>query len=799
MSFSYANPGSGPSAGGIGWFNFGNLTMKPGQTVTGLTGTLNDGTTVTFDLTATNTSGAPRDFIASPIPTYGGTPFGNLGYTGILGNPALYSTLVFAPGTNGVTLSNIVVKDSLGNPVVNYTAIVADAESTGDSESWAFNTNAGVWKLFTSLGNINAPVLAGLGTQTATITGINSGVSPVDYLLSTQSPTQLVLNTTVLNARGGRQAIAVGFAVTRVEVCKNIGDRINSADQFVVDIAGTPNDQITTSGTANGIQSPCAEVYGFAGSNYTINEQMAPGSISPLSAYTQTISAVNMTAGGSIPPTGSLPINFIPQLGDIVQYTILNSAPQIFNKSVDKVFAKPGDILTYTVTGINPNNYPLPGVVFTDPTPTGTTYIGNLIVSVPYTGTNPATGLTLTMPANSTVTASYQVQVSPNMPVNNPIVNIASAIVPGGTSGSTNPVSTQINYADITTVGNIIKSVAPAFAQYGDTLTYTVTLKNTGNVAANNVVVNDMLPSGTTYVPGSTTASVPFTGDPTTAITLTNPIPASGTVTITFQVKIGNNAPPVNPIPNTATVKYTYTVDPVNPNGVTGNGTSNTVTTPVSTAHLNIEKSADKSIAYIDDVITYNLAVTNTGNVPADNVVITDVVPNGTVLVSGSLAVSVPYAGGPASTISLTNPIPAGQTVTITFQVKVTAIPNPNPIVNVAHAAYAYTVNSNNPGGVKANSDSNAVSTIVFTNNYRQQVSDLINSVALQEAALGAIANVEGAKIQRMVAMQNVVPQQLLCLNKSVTGMTDAMALLESVLMQKLKVADCQIEGNPKC
>lgn len=45
MAFSYANPGSGPSAGGIGWFNFGNISIAPGQTLLGLTGTLNDGTT----------------------------------------------------------------------------------------------------------------------------------------------------------------------------------------------------------------------------------------------------------------------------------------------------------------------------------------------------------------------------------------------------------------------------------------------------------------------------------------------------------------------------------------------------------------------------------------------------------------------------------------------------------------------------------------------------------------------------------------------------------------------------------
>ncbi|MEG2014455.1 MAG: hypothetical protein RR086_01870 [Clostridia bacterium] len=790
MSFSYANAGSGASAGGIGWFNFGNLKLKPGDSYPGLTGTLNDGSTVTFDLSSPLSSFTYFDAVATPQGQFG---FG--GYTGILGNVVLKSPILPAyPTTSTVIINNIVVKYPNGNIVTNYTAVVADGESTNSfpqyTESWVFNTNGGNWSLLSTIGG-NPPILAGVGTPTVTITGTNQGVQAA-YVFTSQAPATLNLATI------GREGVAIGFAVTKVQVCKDIGNRINSADQFVIDIAGTPNNQITTTGSADGIQSPCAVVYGLAGNTYTIKESMAPGSVSPLSAYTQTVSAVNITPGGSVPPTGSLPINFTPALGDIVKYTILNSAPQVFKKSVDKTFAKPGDVLTYTVTGINPNNYPLPGVVFTDPTPAGTTYIGNLVVSVPYTGTTPATGLTLTMPANSTVTASYQVQVSSNTPVNNPIVNIASAVVPGGTSGSTNPVSTQINYADLTTTGNIIKSVTPVFAKFGDTLTYTVTIKNTGNVAANNIVVTDVIPSGATYLVGSTTASVPFTGDPTSAITLTNPIAAGGTVTITFKVKLSNSAPVVNPIPNTAKANYAYTVDPASPNGVTAIGVSNTVTTSVSTAKLSIVKSASESIGYIDDVITYNIAVTNTGNVPADKVVITDAIPNGTVLVTGSLAVNVAYTGT-LPTITLTNAILAGETVTISYKVKVIAMPNPNPIVNVCKADFAYTVNPNVPNGVIGNSVSNNASTLIFANNYRQQINDLIESVALQEAALGAIAEAEGAKIQKFVSMPNVTPQQLLCLNKSVTDMTNAISLLQSVLIMKLNVVDCQITDTNKC
>ncbi|MEG2676386.1 MAG: hypothetical protein RR993_05150, partial [Clostridia bacterium] len=67
MSFSYANAGSGPSAGGIGWFNFGNLTLSPGQTITGLSGVLNDGSVVTFDVSAPSNSSMIFDAVGAPI------------------------------------------------------------------------------------------------------------------------------------------------------------------------------------------------------------------------------------------------------------------------------------------------------------------------------------------------------------------------------------------------------------------------------------------------------------------------------------------------------------------------------------------------------------------------------------------------------------------------------------------------------------------------------------------------------------------------------------------------------------
>lgn len=50
-------------------------------------------------------------------------------------------------------------------------------------------------------------------------------------------------------------------------------------------------------------------------------------------------------------------------------YTILNVAEEVFTKTVDKAFADIGDILTYTISVDNPNNFALNNVVVTDATP----------------------------------------------------------------------------------------------------------------------------------------------------------------------------------------------------------------------------------------------------------------------------------------------------------------------------------------------------------------------------------------------------------------------------------------------
>ena len=69
-----------------------------------------------------------------------------------------------------------------------------------------------------------------------------------------------------------------------------------------------------------------------------------------------------------------------------------------------------------------------------------------------------------------------------------------------------------------------------------------------------------------------------------------------------------------------------------------------------------------------------------------------------------------------------------------------------------------------------------------------QAVTDLILSVALQEAALAHIMNAEGEKMQKIIAMDNVDVDELMKLNKSVTQLISAISRLEMLFTAKLEL-----------
>jgi len=70
----------------------------------------------------------------------------------------------------------------------------------------------------------------------------------------------------------------------------------------------------------------------------------------------------------------------------------------------------------------------------------------------------------------------------------------------------------------------------------------------------------------------------------------------------------------------------------------------------------------------------------------------------------------------------------------------------------------------------------------------KQAITDLIQSVALQEAALAHIMNAEGEKMQKIIAMTDVNAEELMALNKSVTQLISAISRLEMMFTAKLEL-----------
>lgn len=346
------------------------------------------------------------------------------------------------------------------------------------------------------------------------------------------------------------------------------------------------------------------------------------------------------------------------------------------------------------------------------------------------TGGTDASAVTLqdTLPANVTMTSATLNNVAVNLgstPYGNPntfTVNSssgASGVVKAGESGTlviqatlggaatgtvTNTAAVAVAGSAVasasasTVVGSLTSGGAAALSlskaadktslMAGGSVTYTLTLVNTGQAAATGVTVSDALPVRPYFAYGSCAASAGSCAQSGGTVTWTVGTLAAGavaTVTITMNAAPSGVPAGITLLSNTAVASDASYCTGANP---PASCTSNAVTVALSgNPVLALTKVAAPTVAQPGDTVTYTLAVTNSGSSAASGVVVEDPLPAHMAFaqVTGSGAGSASFDAIGNRVVFQVGTLAAGANANLSFQATVQALEAGNTsIVNTA-------------------------------------------------------------------------------------------------------------------
>jgi uncharacterized repeat protein (TIGR01451 family) len=392
-----------------------------------------------------------------------------------------------------------------------------------------------------------------------------------------------------------------------------------------------------------------------------------------------------------------------------------------------------GSNLGYQIGIVNGGPATALNVVLNDVLPTGPTFVSASFTggSVQGTCTTPAVGATggtfnCTFPAlTNGQSSNYNIVLAVPAGSTGSISNtatVASDTSDPNPSNNTSTATTGINSnADM----SITKTDNPDPVAAGSNLGYQIGIVNNGPATAQNVVLNDVLPTGPTFVSAS------FTGGSVQGTCTTPAVGATGgTFNCTFPALTSGQSSNYNiivavPAGSTGSLSNTATVASATNDPNPSNNSATAGTAINSNADMSITMTDSPDPVAAGSNLSYQIGIVNGGPATAQNVVLNDVLPTGPTFVSASFTggsvqgtCTTPAVGATGGTFNCTYPaLTSGQSSNYNIVLAVPAGSPPGSISNTATVASA----TNDP--IPANNSATASTTVLSMPNLTGTVS----------------------------------------------------------------------------
>ncbi|WP_328803913.1 beta strand repeat-containing protein [Paenibacillus glycinis] len=647
------------------------------------------------------------------------------------------STVSYTSGAfSGISFSNT-VNIPVFQPVIGVVKSASTTNATvGDTVNYSFAvSNTGNYVALTTLTDTIAPEVSFVPNSVIVNGTPQPGADPVTGIpLNVIAPgtTTTVTFSVVINSLPAGQQLSnqatASYAYTLPDGRTLTGSSLSNTLSFPVSppdvsvVKSTASTALTTGDTlsysivvGNGGIAPVDNVVFSdpipAGTSFQTGSVTIGGVAQPNANPAAGFSLGSIPAGGSVTVTFSVTVNAVPAGGLVSNRSSVSFTSGVFSavtfsntvttpvyepvislaKSSPTILASVGSNVSYTVVATNSGNYPAQVTLF-DNVPDGTTFVPNSVVvgGAPQAGADPSVGFSIgIVPPGGSVTTTFEYLIV-SLPATQQLINQATSnylyTLPDTRSFSRSAQSNILQIPVSSPNLTVVKSTPSTDAVIGDIVTYSSLVTNVSIATVTSVVLSDIVPAGTTFVPGTVVVGgIPQpSADPATGIPV-GTIAPSASVTVSFNVTV-NSLPGSGLISNQSKVSFTSGV-------FSGTSTSNTVTTPVYNPIIGVLKTASTASATVGDTITYSLDVTNTGNLAA-TVTVFDTIPVGAEFVPNSVTVGgVPQPGADPTTGIPIGVVPPGASVhvLVSLQVTVDALPSPQQLVNQATASYSFS------------------------------------------------------------------------------------------------------------